>query len=120
MEPGHFWDTLSQQLEKKGQDYAERCALRETLFDSGGDIILPESFPKLPVQELQESTGSVKVSEDDLKKVRANLLSSLCPFVLTLLMCRSIPCLCMSAKSVLQFIDLHPWPASGDLSFCHR
>lgn len=65
-----FWDTLSRQLENKGQEYVARCAFMEKPLCTGDNVILPASFPQLPVQEIQESLPLVKVGEEDLKNVR--------------------------------------------------
>ena len=70
MDHGHFWDTLSRQLENKGPEYVARCAFKEKALNTGDNVILPASFPQLPVQEIQESVPLVRVCEEDLKNVR--------------------------------------------------
>ena len=65
---GHFWDTLSQQLENKGPDYVGRCIFRNLPLGAG-DSILPASFPPLPIQEVQDSAPLIKAREEDLQNV---------------------------------------------------
>jgi hypothetical protein len=73
MDHGRFWDTLSRQLENKGPEYVARCAFKEKPLSTGDCVILPASFPQLPVQEIQESAPLVKVREEDLKNVRERI-----------------------------------------------
>ena len=68
MDRGHFWDTLSQQLQNKGPDYIDRCIFRN-LPSGARDSILPASFPPLPIQEVQDSVPLVKACEEDLQNV---------------------------------------------------
>jgi hypothetical protein len=70
MDHGRFWDTLSRQLENRGPEYVARCTFREKPLSAGDCVILPASFPQLPVQEIQESAPMVKDREEDLKNVR--------------------------------------------------
>ena len=69
MDHGRFWDTLSRQLQNKGQEYISRCTFRNKPLNHGDNVILPASFPQLPTQEVQEAP-LVKVCEEDLKNVR--------------------------------------------------
>ena len=70
MDHGRFWDTLSRQLQNKGRDYITRCTFRNKPLDTGDNVILPASFPQLPIQEVQEVAPLIKVCEEDLKNVR--------------------------------------------------
>ena len=66
-----FWDSLSRQLQRRGQDYIERCTFRNKPLSTGGNVILPAMFPSLPddVQDLPQTEQFVKVSDDDMKDV---------------------------------------------------
>jgi len=68
---GRFWDSLSQQLQKRGPGYIKRCNFRNKPLSIGGDIILPAVFPSLPYQsrDTLQVTPFVKVREEDLKEV---------------------------------------------------
>ena len=68
---GQFWDTLSQQLQRRGPDYIDRCTFRTKPPSPGDDVISPAQFPALPhqVQDIPQATPLVKVSEEDLNKV---------------------------------------------------
>ena len=70
MDHGRFWDTLSRQLHNKGSDYVARCTFRNKPLNTGDNVVLPASFPQLPIQEVEEITPMVKVCEEDLKNVR--------------------------------------------------
>lgn len=70
MDRARFWDTLSRQLENKGPEYVARCAFKEKPLSTGDCVILPASFPQLPVQEIQESAPLANDREEDLKNVR--------------------------------------------------
>ena len=70
MDRRDFWETLSRQLENKGPEYVARCTIKEEALDTGENVILPASFPQLPVQEIQESAPPVSAREEDLKNVR--------------------------------------------------
>ena len=70
MNHGRFWDTLSRQLENKGPEYVARCIFMEKSPNSVDGVVLPASFPQLPVQEIQESAPLIKDCEEDLKNVR--------------------------------------------------
>ena len=67
----HFWDSLSRQLQRRGEDYVERCAFRNKPLSTGGYVILPAMFPPLldDVQDLPRTDQFVKVSDDDMKDV---------------------------------------------------
>ena len=70
MDHGRFWDTLSRQLQKKGPDYIARCTFRNKPLNTGDNVILPASFPQLPIQEVQEVAPVIDACEEDLKNVR--------------------------------------------------
>jgi len=70
MDHGRFWDTLSRQLQNKGPEYTARCAFRNKPLNTGDNVVLPASFPQLPIREAEEITPLVKVCEEDLKNVR--------------------------------------------------
>jgi len=69
MAHGHFWDTLSRQLQNRGPDYVAMCTFRNKPLNTGDNVILPATFPQLPVQEVQEVEPLVKVCEEDMKNV---------------------------------------------------
>jgi len=68
---GRFWDSLSQQLQKRGPGYIKRCTFRNKPLTVGEDIILPAVFPSLPYQirDIPQAMPLVKVREEDLKDV---------------------------------------------------
>ena len=70
MDHASFWDTLSRQLQNQGPEYIARCTFRNQPLNLGDNVILPASFSRLPTQEVQVITPSVKVCDEDLKKVR--------------------------------------------------
>jgi len=65
---GRFWDSLSQQLQKRGSDYIKRCTFRNKPLSIGEDNILPAVFPSLPyqVQDTPQTVPLVKVCEEDM------------------------------------------------------
>ena len=63
-----FWDNLSQQLQRRGQEYIERCTFRNKPLSTGDKAILPAQFPPLEYQ-VTPSAPFVKVSERDMKDV---------------------------------------------------
>jgi len=65
-----FWDTLSQQLQRRGPDYIERCTFRNEPLTPGDNVISPALFPPLPyqVQDIQVAP-LVKACEEDMKTV---------------------------------------------------
>ena len=63
-----FWDNLSQQLQRRGQEYIERCTFRNKPLSIGDKTILPAQFPPLENQVLP-SVPFVKVSEGDVEDV---------------------------------------------------
>ena len=69
MDHGCFWDTLSRQLQNKGPDYIARCTFRNKPLNTGDNVILPASFPELPIQEIQEVAPLINVCEEDLENV---------------------------------------------------
>ena len=69
MDHGSFWDTVSRQLENKGQDYIQKCTFRNKPLNMGDDTIDPAKFPRSPIQEVQETIPLVKVCEEDLQNV---------------------------------------------------
>ena len=68
---GRFWDTLSQQLQKRGPDYIERCSFRNKPLSAGDNVILPALFPPASrrVQDVPQTTPLIKVREEDMKDV---------------------------------------------------
>ena len=69
MDHGRFWDTLSRQLQNRGPDYVARCNFRNKPLSTGDNVVLPASFPQLPVKEVQEIVPLVKACEEDMKNV---------------------------------------------------
>lgn len=66
-----FWDTLSQQLQKRGPDYIERCTFRNKPLNTGDNVILPALFPPLSYQvQDTQAVPLIKVREEDMKDVR--------------------------------------------------
>ena len=70
MDHGRFWDTLSRQLQNKGPDYIARCTLRNKPLNTGDNVILPASFPRLPIREVQGTVPLAEDREKDLESVR--------------------------------------------------
>lgn len=64
-----FWDTVSKQLQNKGQDYIQKCTFRNKPLNSGDNVINPANFSWSPIQEVQEPLPLIKACEEDLKKV---------------------------------------------------
>ena len=63
-----FWDNLSQQLQRRGPEYIERCTFRNKPLSIGDNVILPAQFPPLEYH-ISPSAPFVKVSEEDIKDV---------------------------------------------------
>ena len=63
-----FWDNLSQQLQRRGQEYIGRCTFRNKPLSISDKAILPAQFPPLEYQ-VSPSAPFVKVSEGDMKDV---------------------------------------------------
>jgi len=91
LDRGRFWDSFSQQLQHRGQDYIERCTFRNKPLNTGDSVILPAMFPPLSHQNVSQPVTLVKVREEDMKNV-----SEIADWVLNILIkCvynRSIPC----------------------------
>lgn len=66
---GGFWDTLSQQLQHGGAQYIERCTFRNKPLSPGDNVILPATFPPLPIQDTPRVEPLIKTNEDDIKIV---------------------------------------------------
>lgn len=71
LDHGRFWDSLSRQLQQRGQDYIERCTFRSKPLNAGDNVILPAVFPPLPdpVHDVPQAAHLVKVREEDMKNV---------------------------------------------------
>ena len=69
LDHGRFWDSLSQQLQKRGPDYTGRCTFRNQPGDD--NVILPAFFPSLPsqVQDTPQAEPLIKIREEDMKDV---------------------------------------------------
>jgi hypothetical protein len=68
---GHFWDSLSRQLQRRGPDYIDRCTFRNKPLSVGDNVILPAQFPPLPyqVEDIPQDELFIKASEDEMKDV---------------------------------------------------
>lgn len=68
---GRFWDTLSQQLQRRGPEYIGRCTFRNAPLGTGDNVILPGKFPLFPyqVQDIPQVAPLIKVSEEDMRDV---------------------------------------------------
>jgi len=66
---GGFWDTLGQQLQQGGVQYVERCTFRNKPLSIGDNVILPATFPPLPIQDVPQVDPLIKVSEKDIETV---------------------------------------------------
>jgi len=66
---GKFWDTLSQQLQRRGSGYVDRCTFQNKPLSAGDNIILPARFPLYQVEDVLQDELLVKVSEEDMKSV---------------------------------------------------
>ncbi|GBE78672.1 predicted protein [Sparassis crispa] len=65
-----FWDGVGYQLGRKGKEYKLRCVFRNKPRQSGGNVIMPASFP--PPTEgrtLAPSSGWPDLHKDDLEKL---------------------------------------------------
>ena len=71
LDHGGFWDSLSQQLQRGGSEYIERCTSRNKPFSAGNNAVLPAVFSPLPgpAQDVAQVPQLVGVSEEDVKKV---------------------------------------------------
>ena len=63
-----FWNNLSQQLQRRGQEHIGRCSFRNKPLSVGNNVILPAQFPPLEYS-VPPSAPFVKVSEEDIKDV---------------------------------------------------
>jgi hypothetical protein len=94
LHPARFWDILSQQLQRWGPEYIERCTFQNKPLNTGDNVILPGTFPPFPyqVQDIPQTAPLDKISEEDMKAV-SNLARV--PTTITEYMYnRSILCLC--------------------------
>jgi len=66
---GGFWDTLGQQLQQGGVLYVERCTFRNKPLNAGDNVILPATFPPLPIQDTQQVDPLIKLREEDIEAV---------------------------------------------------
>lgn len=66
-----FWDTLSRQLQRRGQDYIDRCTFQNKPLGVDDDIVLPAVFSPSTerVRGTEENSSLGKVSEEDMKEV---------------------------------------------------
>ncbi|KAJ7356587.1 hypothetical protein DFH08DRAFT_1075732 [Mycena albidolilacea] len=74
---GTFWDSMSRELGKKGQEYKDRCALRQPSIasDSDGYTFVPVTFPS--PEEARFSPGSVPdLPSDDAEQIQSLLLKT--------------------------------------------
>ncbi|KAF8193621.1 hypothetical protein K438DRAFT_1761756 [Mycena galopus ATCC 62051] len=78
---GTFWDSMSRELGKKGQEYKDRllqqpvCALRQQSFGAEGYIFVPATFPAH--EEARLSPGSVPdLPSDDAEQIQSLLLKT--------------------------------------------
>jgi len=69
MDHRSFWDTVSKQLQNKGQDYIRKCTFRNKPLNSGDNAINPANFSWSPIQEVQEPPPLINACEEDLKDV---------------------------------------------------
>ena len=69
LDHGRFWDTLSQQLQQGGVQHVERCTFRNKPLSAGDNVILPATFPPLPIQDTPPADPLIKVSEEDIETV---------------------------------------------------
>ncbi|KAJ7794031.1 P-loop containing nucleoside triphosphate hydrolase protein, partial [Mycena olivaceomarginata] len=71
---GTFWDSMSRELGKKGQEYKYRCALRQQSVGAEGYIFVPATFP---AHEARLSPGSVPdLPSDDAEQIQSLLLKT--------------------------------------------
>ena len=82
MDRGSFWNTVSRQLQNKGQDYIQKCTFRNKPLNTGDNSIAPASFSWSPIQEVQTSVPLVKACEEDLKNVKNHTTKSLLAYIL--------------------------------------
>ncbi|KAJ6569465.1 hypothetical protein B0H19DRAFT_938852 [Mycena capillaripes] len=69
---GTFWDSMSRELGKKGQEYKDRCALRQQSLGTEGYIFVPATFPAH--EQAQFSPGTVPdLPSDDAEQVHVLL-----------------------------------------------
>ncbi|KAJ7652111.1 hypothetical protein DFH06DRAFT_1094341 [Mycena polygramma] len=73
---GTFWNSLSRQLEKKGQEYKDRCALRQpSLATTDGYTFVPITFP-IPNQATFSTGGVPNLPSDDAEQIQSILLKT--------------------------------------------
>ncbi|KIK71556.1 hypothetical protein GYMLUDRAFT_33762 [Collybiopsis luxurians FD-317 M1] len=61
---GRMWHSIGQQLSRKGEEYRERCSVRNLAENADGQTFVPALFPPLP--EIQEEDESPNwLSEDN-------------------------------------------------------
>ncbi|KAF7340238.1 UvrD-like helicase ATP-binding domain-containing protein [Mycena venus] len=71
---GTFWNSMSRELGKKGQEYKDRCAQRQRAIGTEGHILAPATFP---THEAQFSTGTVPdLPSDDAEQIQSLLLKT--------------------------------------------
>jgi len=66
-----FWDTLSQQLQRRGSDYIERCTFQDKPLSPDENSIPPAQFPpsSYQVQDIPQVAPLIKPHEEDMKAV---------------------------------------------------
>ncbi|KAJ6498114.1 hypothetical protein C8R47DRAFT_1212438 [Mycena vitilis] len=73
---GTFWNSLSRQLEKKGPEYKDKCALRQkSLATTDGYTFVPITFPT-PNQAMFSTGGVPNLPSDDAEQIQSILLKT--------------------------------------------
>ncbi|KAF7367491.1 UvrD-like helicase ATP-binding domain-containing protein [Mycena sanguinolenta] len=72
---GTFWDSMSRELGKKGQEYQDRCSLRQRVAGTEGHTFEPVRFPAQ--EEAGFSPGGVlNLPSDDAEQIQSLLLKT--------------------------------------------
>ncbi|KAJ7237474.1 hypothetical protein B0H12DRAFT_1238216 [Mycena haematopus] len=72
---GTFWDSMSRELGKKGQEYKDRCSLRQRAVGTEGDTFDPVKFPAHEEARF-DPQGVLDLPADDAEQIQSLLLKT--------------------------------------------